>query len=78
MLKDSPTVDSSMTERIRRREAPAFEEKDSNLFVALQEDGFFNTALNDSNQYGPHTMIILLGIFATITGAALLALMFIY
>ena len=78
MLKDSPTVDSSMAERIRRREAPAFEEKDSNLFVALQEDGFFNTALNDSNQYGPHTMIILLGIFATITGAALLALMFIY
>lgn len=67
-----------MAERIRRREAPAFEEKDSNLFVALQEDGFFNTALNDSNQYGPHTMIILLGIFATITGAALLALMFIY
>jgi hypothetical protein len=67
-----------MAERIRKREAPAFEEKDSNLFVALQEDGFFNTALNDSNQYGPHTMIILLGIFATITGAALLALMFIY
>jgi len=78
MLKDSPTVDSSMAERIRRREAPAFEEKDSNLFVALQEDGFFNTALNDSNQYGPHTMIILLGIVATITGAVLLALMFIY
>lgn len=67
-----------MTERIHKREPPPFEEKDSNLFVALSEDGFFPTSLDDVNQYGPHTMIILLGIVATLTGAALLALMFIY
>lgn len=67
-----------MAERIHKREAPPFEEKDSNLFAALSEDGFLNTALDDANQYGPHTMIILLGIVATITGTALLALMYIY
>jgi divalent metal cation (Fe/Co/Zn/Cd) transporter len=35
------------------------------------EDGFLNVALDDANQYGPHAMIILLGIVSILTGLAL-------
>lgn len=63
------------TERIPRRDAPDFEESDSGMMGAISEDGFLNVALNDSNQYGPHAMIMLLGIFASVTGFVLLLLM---
>tara|TARA_B100001250_G_C19583310_1_gene693075 strand:- start:234 stop:443 length:210 start_codon:yes stop_codon:yes gene_type:complete len=63
------------TERIPRRDAPDFEESDSGMMSAISEDGFLNVALNDSNQYGPHAMIMLLGIFASVTGFILLLLM---
>jgi len=63
------------TERIPRREAPDFEESEAGMMGAISEDGFINVALNDSNQYGPHAMIMLLGIFASITGIILLMLM---
>ncbi|MEC7707090.1 MAG: hypothetical protein VX204_04125 [Candidatus Thermoplasmatota archaeon] len=66
------------TDRIPRREAPDFEESDSGMVSAISEDGFLNVALNDSNQYGPHAMILLLGIFASITGIILLLLMSIF
>ena len=63
------------TERIPMRDAPDFEESDSGMMGAISEDGFLNVALNDSNQYGPHAMIMLLGIFASVTGFVLLLLM---
>ena len=63
------------TERIPRRDAPDFEESDSGMRRVISEDGFLNVALNDSNQYGPHAMIMLLGIFASVTGFILLLLM---
>lgn len=66
------------TDRIPRREAPDFEESDSGMVSAISEGGFLNVALNDSNQYGPHAMIMLLGVFASITGILLLLLMAIF
>ena len=63
------------TERIPRREPPDFEESEAGMMGAISEDGFINVALNDSNQYGPHAMIMLLGIFASVTGIILLVLM---
>ena len=62
-------------ERIPRSPPPDFEESESGMMGAISEDGFLNVALNDSNQYGPHSMIMLLGIFASITGIVLLLLM---
>ena len=41
----------------------------------IAEAGFLNVALNDVNQYGPHAMVMLLGIFASLTGLILLFLM---
>ena len=61
--------------RIPRRPPPDFEESEAGLMGAISEDGFLNVALNDSNQYGPHSMIMLLGIFASITRIVLLLLM---
>ena len=57
-------------ERIPRREPPQFEEAES-LIEAIKRDGFFGTALDDKNQYGPIAMMILLLIVATITGMAI-------
>ena len=63
--------DSGSNERIQRRDAPYFEESDSGMISSILEDGFLNVALDDTNQYGPHAMIILLGIVATATGLLL-------
>ena len=57
-------------ERIPRRDPPPYEEADS-FGQAVSRDGFFKTAINDANQYGPIGMMILLFIVATITGAAI-------
>jgi hypothetical protein len=57
----------SSSERIPRRPAPEFEHADS-LGHAISRDGFFGTAFDDKNQYGPIAMMILLLIVATITG----------
>ncbi len=62
-------------ERIPRRPPPDFEESEAGIMEAISEDGFLNIALNDANQYGPHAMIMLLGIFASLTGLVLLLLM---
>ena len=62
---------SGSNERIQRRDAPYFEESDSGMISSILEDGFLNVALDDTNQYGPHAMIILLGIVATATGLLL-------
>ena len=57
-------------ERIPRRDPPPYEEADG-FGQAVARDGFFATAINDTNQYGPIGMMILLFIIATITGAAI-------
>jgi hypothetical protein len=62
-------------ERIPRRLPPDFEESDEGMMGAISDAGFLSVALNDANQYGPHAMVMLLGIFASLTGLILLVLM---
>ncbi|MBA46126.1 MAG: hypothetical protein CMB31_06015 [Euryarchaeota archaeon] len=63
-------------ERIPRRTPPDFEElgDEYGVTTGIFHGGFLNVAINDSNQYGPHAMIALLGVVAIITGLALLAM----
>ena len=63
-------------ERIPRRPLPEFEEAGS-LGMGLKRDGLFKTALEDTNEYGPHSMILLLMIVASVTGGILLAFRYI-
>ena len=61
-------------ERIPRRPLPYFDEQgdDVGLIAGITSSGgIFRVAFLDTNQYGPHAMILLLIITATITGAAL-------
>ena len=60
-----------MKERIPRREAPDFRDSEDGQISSIIEDGFLNVALDDANQYGPHAMIVLLGIVSVITGSVL-------
>ncbi len=60
------------TERIPRRPPPEFEETDATLIQGVLDEGFLRVALKDVNQYGPHAMIMLLFIVATVTALALL------
>ena len=60
-----------MNERIPRREAADFRDSEDGLISSIIEDGFLNVALDDANQYGPHAMIVLLGIVSVITGSVL-------
>ena len=66
---------AEQNERIPRRPPPDFEESEAGMMEAISEDGFLDVALNDANQYGPHAMVMLLGIFASLTGLGLLLLM---
>ena len=66
---------TQQTERIRRRPPPDYEESEEGMMGAISDAGFLSVALNDANQYGPHAMVMLLGIFASLTGLVLLALM---
>ncbi len=63
-------------ERIPRRTPPNFDElsDDVGVIEGIFSGGIINVAINDTNQYGPHAMIAMLGVVATITGLALLAL----
>ncbi len=62
---------SGSNERIQKRAAPDCEETESGVISGILEGGFLNVALDDAKQYGPHAMIVLLGIVATLTGLAL-------
>ncbi len=64
--------DDGVFERIKKRPLPEFNDTDSGIIEGILEDGFLNVALNDSNQFGPHAMIILLGVVASVTGLILL------
>ncbi len=57
-------------ERIPRRPVPEFEEA-SGFLEAIRRDGFFGTAMDDKNQYGPVAMMVLLLIVAAITGTVI-------
>tara|TARA_B100001287_G_scaffold157968_1_gene132791 strand:+ start:3514 stop:3759 length:246 start_codon:yes stop_codon:yes gene_type:complete len=57
-------------ERIPRKPLGEYSEADS-LGQAISRDGFIGTAMDDKNQYGPVSMMILLLIVATVTGLAL-------
>ena len=57
-------------ERIPRKPLGEYSEAES-LGQAISRDGFLGTAMDDKNQYGPVSMMILLLIVATITGLAL-------
>ena len=59
-------------ERIPRRPLPEFEESGA-FGAAIKRDGLIKTALEDTNEYGPHSMIVLLIIVASITGGILLS-----
>ena len=76
MLADTMGEGSKLNkgERIPRRPLPEFREVDGGVIKAIREDGLLGTALEDKNQYGPHAMIILLMIVATLTGGLLLLL----
>jgi hypothetical protein len=51
----------------RDRPLPKFEEAGS-FSKAIARDGLIGTALDDTNEYGPNAMIVILMIVATITG----------
>ena len=63
-------------ERIPRRPLPEFSEAGT-MRAGLKRDGLIKTALEDTNEYGPHSMMLLLMIIATITGGMLLAIRYI-
>ena len=54
-------------ERIPRKPLGEYSEANS-LGEAVSRDGFLGTAMDDKNQYGPISMMILLLIVATVTG----------
>ncbi len=60
-------------DRIPRRNPPEFEEIEGGVAAGIFQHGWkiWKVALDDTNQYGPHAMILLLVITATITGAVL-------
>ena len=61
-------VVTQQKERIPRRPPPDFEESEEGMMGAIADAGFLSVALNDANQYGPHAMVMLLGVFASLTG----------
>ena len=69
------TAVTQTAERIPRRPPPEFEESDDGMMAAIANREFFDVDLNDTNQYGPHAMVMLLGVFATLPGLFLLLLM---
>lgn len=76
MPESNEASDKEMTyvvkkgERIPRKPLGEYAEAES-LKHAISRDGFLGTAMDDKNQYGPVSMMILLLIVATITGLGL-------
>ncbi|MAX34583.1 MAG: hypothetical protein CMB23_02735 [Euryarchaeota archaeon] len=64
-------------DRIPRRELPYFDEQpdDVGLFSGMMSSGgIFRVAFLDTNQFGPHAMIVMLFGFAAVTGGILFLL----
>ena len=75
MAKDA-TLDENV-ERIPRRPPPYFDEQpdDVGLIEGMTSSGgIFRVAFLDTNQFGPHAMIVMLFGFAAITGGILFIL----
>ena len=64
-------------ERIPRRPLPKFEEAGS-FSKAIARDGLIGSALDDTNEYGPNAMIVILMIVASITGSIILAFRYLW
>ena len=63
--------------RIPRRPLPYFDEQDDDVGLIggiTNSGGIFRVAFLDTNQFGPHAMIIMLFGFAAITGGILFLL----
>ncbi|RAH13596.1 MAG: hypothetical protein CMB56_007100 [Methanobacteriota archaeon] len=60
-------------ERIPRRPLPEYDEVEGGVIEGISAHGFkiWKVALDDGNQYGPHAMIVLLILMATLTGGIL-------
>jgi len=61
-------------ERIPRRPEPFFDEQDESVGLVrgmMSSGGIFQVAFLDTNQYGPHAMIVMLFGFAAVTGSIL-------
>jgi hypothetical protein len=60
-------------DRIPRRAQPEYTEIKGGVVAGIFQHGWkiWKVALDDTNQYGPHAMIVILVISATVTGAAL-------
>ncbi len=80
MAKDAildPEFNLDNLERIPRRELPYFDEQDDDVGLIggmTSSGGIFRVAFLDTNQFGPHAMIVMLFGFAAITGGILYAL----
>ena len=64
-------------ERIPRRELPYFDEQDDDVGLIggmTSSGGIFRVAFLDTNQFGPHAMIVMVFGFAAITGGILYVL----
>jgi hypothetical protein len=75
MAKDA-IIDENV-ERIPRRPPPYFDEQpdDVGLIEGITSSGgIFRVAFLDTNQFGPHAMIVMLFGFAAITGSILFIL----
>ena len=75
-ILDSDIVPDNL-ERIPRRELPYFDEQDDDVGLIsgmTSSGGIFKVAFHDTNQFGPHAMIVMLFGFAAITGGILYVL----
>ena len=75
MAKDAILDDGK--ERIPRRPLPYFDEQDDDVGLIggiTSSGGIFRVAFLDTNQFGPHAMIVMLFGFAAITGTILFLL----
>ena len=73
MAKDT-LIDSA--ERIPRRPLPEFDEQPDDVGMLegmTKSGGIFRVAFLDTNQFGPHAMIVMLFGFAALVGAILYA-----
>lgn len=80
MAKDAildPGLNLDNLERIPRRDPPYYDEQDEDVGLITgmtRSGGIFRVAFLDTNQFGPHAMIVMLFGFAAITGGILFAL----
>ena len=67
------TLKKESIDRIPRKPLSEYNEIEGGVFAGIFAYGWriWKVALDDNNQYGPHAMILLLVITATVTGGLL-------